>query len=66
MISAQKQEGKLKWVKIFSEKGGELRLKNPFPNKEISFQERTDYTWKGDILLINTKPGEMALIKEKE
>ncbi|WP_181938082.1 glycosyl hydrolase family 95 catalytic domain-containing protein [Arenibacter sp. P308M17] len=66
LISAQKQEGKLKWVKIFSEKGGELRLKNPFPNKEISFQERTDYTWKGDILLINTKPGEMALIKEKE
>lgn len=58
LFSAQKQHGKLKWVKIFSEKGRELRLKNPFPNKEISIEDGITLTWEGDILILQTRPGQ--------
>ncbi|MEZ4969969.1 MAG: glycoside hydrolase N-terminal domain-containing protein [Flavobacteriaceae bacterium] len=58
LFSAQKQNGKLKWVKIFSEKGGELQLKNPFPNMELSIENGMEHTWQGDILILQTRPGQ--------
>jgi len=58
LVSAQMEAGKVKWVRIFPEKGGELRLKNPFKNKEILIDPITEYEWEGDILLLKTRPGQ--------
>ncbi|HCO85183.1 MAG TPA: hypothetical protein DIT95_16870, partial [Arenibacter sp.] len=63
LVSAQKQDGKLKWVKIVSEKGGEVRLMNPFSNKEFSIKDEVDSQWDGDILKIETQPGQEIWLK---
>tara|TARA_R110001583_G_scaffold27396_3_gene97988 strand:- start:623 stop:1240 length:618 start_codon:yes stop_codon:yes gene_type:complete len=64
LISTQKQDGKLKWVKIVSEKGGEVRLMNPFSNKEFSIKDEVDSQWDGDILKIETQPGQEIWLKQ--
>mgnify|MGYP003641687023 FL=1 len=63
LVSAQKQDGKLKWVKIVAEKGGEMRLNNPFTNKEFSIKDEVNAQWDGDILIIETQPGQEIWLK---
>jgi alpha-L-fucosidase 2 len=63
LISAQMEAGKLKWVKIVSEKGGQIRLKNPFPNNEISIDDGINYEWNDDTLIIATEPGQEIWLK---
>lgn len=58
LISAQMEAGKVKWVRVLSEKGGEVRLKNPFKDQEIQLDPDTEYEWDGDILLLKTTPGQ--------
>jgi len=58
LISARMEAGKVKWVRIFSEKGGEVRLKNPFKDKKILIDPDTEYEWEGDVLLLKTTPGQ--------
>lgn len=58
LISAQMEAGKVEWVRVFSEKGGELRLKNPFKNKEILIDPQVEYQWEDDILMVKTIPGQ--------
>jgi alpha-L-fucosidase 2 len=63
LISADKAAGHVKWVKIFSEKGGQIRLKNPFPNNKISIDDGVNYEWDGDTLIIATEPGQEIWLK---
>ena len=58
LFSAQMEGGKVESVRIFSEKGGELQLKNPFKNKEITIDPDVEHEWTDDILLIKTTPGQ--------
>lgn len=56
LISAKKEKGLMKSIQIHSEKGGFIKLKNPFINQ--SFTCDTPYVIKGDILIILTKEGQ--------
>ena len=35
-----------------------MRLNNPFTNKEFSIKDEVDTQWDGDILIIETQPGQ--------
>ncbi|GGW47866.1 hypothetical protein GCM10007383_34890 [Arenibacter certesii] len=65
LISSQKEEGTVRWVNIISEKGGELRLANPFVTKEIKIHDSHKYKWANNVLVIDTKPGETIIIKPR-
>ncbi len=56
VISAKIESGLVNYVQVHSEKGGIIKLKNPFENQ--SFTCDADYKQDGDILLIPTKEGQ--------
>ncbi|GGW28338.1 glycosyl hydrolase family 95 catalytic domain-containing protein [Arenibacter certesii] len=58
LVSAQMISEEVKWVKIVSEKGGELRLKNPFSTQRLISEPDTEFQWEGDIMILNMKPGQ--------
>lgn len=58
LVSAKKEKGLVKWVKIFAEKGGEIRLKNPFQHKDILHDDSITHSWDGATLIIKTHPGQ--------
>lgn len=60
LISAKKEKGLVKEVKVYAEKGGVLKLKNPFGDK--SFKINTQYTMEKDILNIPMVAGQDILI----
>ena len=62
LISAKKESGNVQWVKIISEKGGELRLKNPFESKKIRFDTLVKHEWIGDVLILNIEAGQEILL----
>ena len=55
VISARKENGKVKTVNIVSEKGGELKVKNVFENFSI---HKVSYQVVNDVIVIKTRPGE--------
>ena len=57
LVSAKKEEGKVTSVHITSEKGGDLKLKNPFGN--IEFTVDTSYKLENNIINIATKPNQV-------
>lgn len=63
LVSAQKQEGKLKKVTILSEKGGLLRLKNPFGNASFRVVGHPDFQSKEGILEREMKAGEELILE---
>jgi len=60
VISAMKENGKVKSITIVSEKGGELNLKNPFEKFSV---EMADYKMTGDVIKIQTKPGQRITLQ---
>ncbi len=56
LISARREQGKVSKVTILSEKGGELKLLNPFIDN--SFECSIPYSLKEDIIVIQTKPSQ--------
>jgi len=62
LVSSRKEAGIIKWVRIISEKGGTLRIENPFKNKDISIDDSHRYVWEGNILTIETKPKEVIIL----
>jgi alpha-L-fucosidase 2 len=65
LVSSKKEEGVVKWVRIMSERGGQLRLENPFRTKDISTNDSYKYVWEKNILVIETKPKEIIILKPK-
>jgi len=67
LISAIKEGGKIIHVKIFSEKGGELKLQNPFADGAFAIkgvsQERI--TQRDKIIRIQTQAGDRIIFKKK-
>lgn len=56
LISSSMDKGEIVNIDIESEKGGELRIFNPFNNK--SFKCSVPYKLIDDIFIIDTKPGD--------
>lgn len=58
LISGQKKDGKVTWVKLFSEKGAVLTLANPFQGKASIRRGSQEVTVDGEWLHITTCAGE--------
>ncbi len=56
LVSAKMEKGDVTDVDIISEKGGELKILNPFKND--AFKCSAPYTKSDDILVFQTKPGQ--------
>lgn len=61
LISAEKKNGKVINVELFSEKGGKLRLENPFGLS--GFKSDIKYQKDGNILIFDLKPGGKVNLK---
>ncbi|NND06388.1 MAG: hypothetical protein HKN87_08405 [Saprospiraceae bacterium] len=62
VISATRQEGWTKSVSIHAEKGGDLRIRNPFGSTGLQCSK--DYTLEeGGVIIISTQPGERILME---
>jgi alpha-L-fucosidase 2 len=59
LVSAEMKGGKVASVKISSEKGGTVKLKNPF---EGSFTTSAKYRIEGDLLIIEMSAGEELIL----
>jgi alpha-L-fucosidase 2 len=60
LVSAALKNSEISEVKIFSEKGGELKLINPF--REGSFTSSSPYSLKENNLVFQTEPGQQISI----
>lgn len=63
LISAEKKNGMVTNVELFSEKGGKLRLENPFG--PLGFKDDMKYQKEGNVLIFDLKPGEKVNLKSK-
>ena len=63
LVSAIMENGDVTTIDIHSEKGGELKLYNPFKNSR--FQMFCAYKLNDSILTIQTKPGTKDLAENK-
>ena len=59
IVSAKKENGTITEVEVFSEKGGNFVLDNPFENE---FQTQKEYTLEDSRIVLNMDAGETALI----
>ena len=66
LVSANKKNGKVEKVTILSEVGGQIRLINPFPGKNIDIEGDADIHWQENILAITMKPGEEISLTVKK
>ncbi|MCF6332349.1 MAG: hypothetical protein L3J11_03615 [Draconibacterium sp.] len=64
LVSAKKENGEMAIVEIKSEKGGILKLKNPF--KKQSFTCDTTYKLVKDIIVISTSEGQEIELKRSK
>jgi len=62
LVSATTQNRLVKRVEIVSEKGGTLRLENPFGKNKPIIQD-FEYKNEGDVFVFETKPGESIIIR---
>ena len=63
LISARKEKGSTTLVKIVSEKGGILKLENPFTSKNLEINGSENYEWIGTVLVVETKPNTTITIQ---
>lgn len=57
LVSAERRQGEVGHVSIYSEQGGKLRLENPFPGKTPDTHGKP-FREENGILIMNTRPGE--------
>jgi alpha-L-fucosidase 2 len=65
LISAERRNGKMKSVKIVSEKGGQLNMMNPFATTGF-VSKKTGYKINKNIITIETKPGQEIILTAKK
>jgi alpha-L-fucosidase 2 len=63
LASAKMNNSNIQKVEIESEKGGELRISNPF--KSVDFKISSPYEMKDNILSIKTIPGQIITLENK-
>jgi alpha-L-fucosidase 2 len=61
LISVKKEKGLISSIQIVAEKGGVLKLKNPFGN--TPFECSTPYTLTDGVIVIKTKIGQVVKLK---
>jgi len=57
LVSAERIGGRVEEVTIFSEVGGDIRLNNPFPSKDIDIRGEGDIQWEENVLTVSMQPG---------
>jgi len=65
LVSAVRKNGAVKKVTIYPEKGGTLRLADPFKGKEYTFSGAELLEKKGDVLILATRAGEEMILRAK-
>ncbi|MCG2462191.1 glycoside hydrolase family 95 protein [Flavobacteriaceae bacterium F89] len=65
LVSAEMKDGKVERVNILTEKGGQLRLQNPFGTKDLIIEGAEAPNWDGDILVLETTPQQEITVKWK-
>ena len=67
LISAEKREGNITTVDVFSEKGGLFQLINPFQSEKILLNGKTidQNSFEDIVIKINTNPGQRFSLTEK-
>ncbi|MCK0158254.1 glycoside hydrolase family 95 protein [Cellulophaga sp. F20128] len=63
LVTAKMEDGTVKEVKIISEKGGELRLRNPFNTDDINVN--SEFIVEDDIIVITTMKGQLIELKQE-
>ena len=64
LVSSRLKDGRVEEVKIHSEKGGSIRLKNPFGDTGFEMTEG-EFSIENDEIVILTKPGDSFLLSIK-
>ena len=64
LFSVSMKNGKVSDLEIFSEKGGTLKLKNPYPDNNFTIKGAT-HTMDEDVIIINTTKGMKLSIHDK-
>ncbi|MBK7711471.1 MAG: glycoside hydrolase N-terminal domain-containing protein [Bacteroidales bacterium] len=62
LVSANMEKGEITLIDILSEKGGELKILNPFRNND--FNCSAPYTLNDNILAVHTQPGQKIRMKK--
>lgn len=62
ILSARKKSGKITNLTVVSEKGGTIRIRNPFENNE--FKTRTQGISKEDTIVIKMQPAETVVLTD--
>jgi alpha-L-fucosidase 2 len=65
LVSSKMENGNITWVEITSEKGGILKLKNPFQMRNFSV-EGAVHSIEGPVIVIDTNPGETIILQPHE
>jgi len=58
LICAEKKDGWMTFVKIYSEKGGVLKVTNPFVGKDVRITGTYDFEISDAVIKIDTSPGD--------
>ena len=60
LVSSSLKKSRVEFVKIFSEKGRDCIIENPWPNKEVQLRRngKIEETYKGETFTFHTSPGE--------
>ncbi len=62
LVSADRVAGKVHSVRIKSEKGGPVKIENPFEKDDVTIQG-AEFTMQSGIITINTQPGQEIVLR---
>ena len=65
LVSSLMEKGKIEFVQIESQAGGECRLRNPWPDTKVALERSGDKAEElsGDLLRFSTTKGELITIR---
>lgn len=64
LISAERRNGRIREIQLFSEKGGTLRLRNPVSGKLLVVKQGVRTETAAGVIELETKAGEIIVLKE--
>ncbi len=66
LVSAERENGVVTWVRVQSQAGGVFRVANPWgASVELGFSTGERKTIHGDILVIDTRPGQTVVLEAR-
>ena len=61
LVSAKMENGNVTEVRIHAEKGGIIKMINPFPDGQFE-TDNTNVKMEGDLIIVEMEPGEEMLL----